>query len=166
MTKEEKERLGNQLFNKGRYLEEGKENGKPDLDSAILWYEKAVKLGNTGAMINLGIIFDDLYLDLAASRQNVFEAMLMHEVGHMVNKHFDTEESSKEAMLKRSQYISMGKVDPKELDADRFAVEHCGKNAVMQMLDHMISVRRSRNTFDSPIAIMEAELRKRAVMRL
>ncbi len=114
----------------------------------------------------LGIIFDDLHLSLVASRQNVFEAMLMHEVGHMVNKHFDIEKSSDEVMRERCNFILLGKVDPNELSADRFAVEHCGKNAVMQMLDHLISIRKERNTVDGSIAIREMELRKKAIMRL
>ncbi len=59
MTEEEKDLLAKQLFSKAYALHKGRENGKPDPDAAVSWYEKAIKLGHTGAMVNLGNIHAD-----------------------------------------------------------------------------------------------------------
>ena len=53
MTKEEREAQGNILNNRGWELQQ------EDPEAAIPWYEKAVKLGNTTAMINLGNIYEE-----------------------------------------------------------------------------------------------------------
>ena len=112
----------------------------------------------------VGIIFDDLYLDMTNNKPREFEAMLMHELGHMINGDLDV---NNHIDLREERIINIlnGIVDPKELAADRFAVEHCGKNAVIRMLDHIIAIRKRRNTVDGLIAIKELELRKQAAQR-
>ena len=112
------------------------------------------------------IVLDDLYIDLAITNSSAFEAMIMHEVGHLVNGDFDAEIGTNEIKRERAIEILKGKVMPNELAADRFAVEHCGKNAVMKMLDIIMSTRKKRNTADGEIAIRELELRKQAVKRI
>lgn len=114
----------------------------------------------------IGIVHDHLYFDLSNRNVNAFDAMLMHEVGHYINGDLDENFSGDEVRRDRVLEILKGNVDPKELAADRFAVEHCGKNAVMQMLDNIIATRKKRNTTDGAIAIKELELRKQAVKRL
>ena len=53
MTKEERKRLAWQLYRKGRMVHFGSDGQKPDPDAAIPWYEKAIKMGSTDAMLNL-----------------------------------------------------------------------------------------------------------------
>ncbi len=113
-----------------------------------------------------GIVFDDLYADLMNTNPKEFEAMLMHEVGHLINGDLDAEKSDDEIVEERLLGIISGKVDTKELAADRFAVEHCGKNAVLRMLDHVMMTRKNRHTTDEALALRELELRKQAVIRM
>ena len=114
----------------------------------------------------IGIVFDDLYLNVSNTNARAFEALLMHEVGHLFNGDFDSDTDRDEASQERIIEILKGKVASNELAADRFAVEHCGKNAVMQMLDIVIATRKKRNTADGEIALKELELRKQAVKRI
>ena len=113
----------------------------------------------------IGIVFDDVYLGLTNTNPREFEAMLMHEVGHLVNGDFDKERDNNAIRQERESMIQQGKVMPVELAADRFAVEHCGKNAMIRMLDIVISTRKIRDPFDI-FAIKELELRKQAVKRM
>lgn len=114
----------------------------------------------------MGIVFDDLYLNIANTNSNVFDALLMHEVGHFIHGDLDKDFNREEAWQERVLQIMKGKVADNELAADSFAVEHCGKNAVMKMLDIVIETRKKRNTPDGEIAIKELELRKQAVKRM
>lgn len=113
------------------------------------------------------ILVDDLYLPLLDNKPYVFEAMVMHELGHLISGSAEEDKRSDEQIRsERILNILKGKVAQEELEADKFAVDHCGKNAVMQMLDNTISTRKKRNTADGAIAIRELELRKSAVKRL
>lgn len=114
----------------------------------------------------IGVVHDDLYLNLSNTNVNAFDALLMHEVGHYINGDMDNQIDDLEIRQERVLQILKGKVAPNELEADRFAVEHCGKNAVMQMLDIVIATRKKRNTADGEIALKELELRKQAVKRM
>lgn len=114
----------------------------------------------------VGIVHDHLYFDLSNKNVNAFDAMLMHELGHYINGDLDKSYSGDEIMQDRLLAIMKGTVVSTELAADMFAVEHCGKNAVMQMLDNVIAMRKKRNTADLEIALKEFELRKQAVKRL
>ena len=114
----------------------------------------------------IGIIHDDLYINLSNTDVNAFDAMLMHEVGHFLNGDLDKDRDDAEIRQERVIEILKGIVAPEELAADRFAVEHCGKNAVIRMLDTVIETRKRRQTADGLIALKELELRKQAVKRL
>lgn len=57
MTKEEKQELGSKLALKARSFLKGTDTGVPDPDAAILWYERAMKLGYIDAMNNLGAAY-------------------------------------------------------------------------------------------------------------
>ncbi len=114
----------------------------------------------------IGIVLDDLYLNISNTNPRAFEAMLMHEAGHIANGDFDIDTDRDEISRERMIEILKGKAAPNELAADRFAVEHCGKNAVMQMLDIIIATRKKRNTSDGEIALKQLELRKQAVKRI
>ena len=57
MTEEEKRELGEKLGLRGQAFLEGTETGESDPDSAILWYERAMKLGYIDAMNNLGAAY-------------------------------------------------------------------------------------------------------------
>ena len=114
----------------------------------------------------IGIVFDDMYLNVSNTNARAFEALLMHEAGHLINGDFESDIDRDKASQMRVIEILQGKVSSNELAADRFAVEHCGKNAVMQMLDIVIATRKKRNTADGEIALKELELRKQAVKRM
>ena len=57
MTKEEKQELGSKLALKARSFLKGTDTGVPDPDAAILWYEKAMKLGYVDALNELGAAY-------------------------------------------------------------------------------------------------------------
>ena len=94
MTEEEKIEAGNVLNNKGWELQQ------EDPEKAILWYEKAVKLGNITAMINLGNIYEDRgdykqayhwYLEaaLAGDERGMFNVANMHYYGEHVEQDYE-----------------------------------------------------------------------------
>lgn len=114
----------------------------------------------------VGIVFDDLYLGLTNTNPRAFEAMVMHEVGHLVNGDMERQLSTSEIKRERELDILRGKIPANERAADCFAVEHCGKSAVIQMLDIMNAVRKKRNTVDLALALTELELRKQAVKKM
>ncbi len=75
--------------------------------------------------------------------------------------------TSKEMREQRTHEILNGRVQQVELNADAFAVKHIGKSRMLQALDYLIKKRKART--DDPgreLAIMEFELRKKAVQRM
>lgn len=109
------------------------------------------------------IQLDDLYFGLLKHNELVFEAMMMHETGHLVNGDFDKPSSAKEAMDQRRELLQQNKVADVELLADRFAVSQCGKKIVNAMLDQIINTRKWRGYGPGDEGIREAQLRKKAV---
>lgn len=96
MTKEERELLGNSLNNRGWELETGE---KPDIDGAVSWYEKAAKLGNATAMVNLGNICENRedwenayhwYLEAtyAGDRKGMYNVANMYYWGEYVDQDY------------------------------------------------------------------------------
>lgn len=120
-----------------------------------------------GAYSEFEIQLDDLYYPLMKNNRTLFEALVMHEIGHLVNGDFEEDESPEHAMGFREFIVRVGGMaDEKEKLADRFAVEHCGKNAVMKYLDYVIKTRKERGYDETDTGIMELELRKNAVKKL
>ena len=131
-----------------------------------LWTGQHTLITNNGQYCEYEIHLDDLYYSLLEQNEQVFEAMMMHETGHLVNGDFDSLIGTEEAMENRKKLVRQNKVAEEELLADRFAVEQCGKETVNAMLDHLIATRIKRGYGLNDEGIMEAGLRKQAVNRL
>ena len=95
--------------------------------------------------------------------------IFVHELGHFVNGDHNTEdpERTPESIRKeRMQSILEGRVQEIEKNADAFAVKHMGKNTYLRSLDYLINNRKQRNDVGMKIAILELELRKKAVKNM
>lgn len=99
MTEEDKVRMRDQLFERGRNIETGKGTGKPDPAGAIMWYENAAKLGSVDAMINLGAIHSSrnehekayqwvLEAALAGNRRAWYDLGIIYFYGWYVNQDY------------------------------------------------------------------------------
>lgn len=69
------------------------------------------------------------------------ETTIWHEIGHFYHDHFDRHQSAKQ----REDYIIDGKVHPRELEADEFAIAKVGKEALGAILRFMLE----RDCYDS-----------------
>lgn len=90
----------------------------------------------------------------------------MYETSHLVNGNFESLISMEAAMKNREKLVGQNRVAEEELLADRFAVEQCGKETVLAMLDHLIATRIKRGYGLNDVGIIETGLRKQAVNRL
>lgn len=131
-----------------------------------LWTGQHTLIMNNGQYCDYEVHLDDLYYGLLEQNESVFEAMMMHETGHLVNGDFESLISMEVAMKNREKLVRQNRVAEEELLADRFAVEQCGKETVLAMLDHLIATRIKRGYGLNDVGIIEAGLRKRAVNRL
>ncbi len=157
----------NEMFEIGRVIADGK------LIASIV-YCKNMYMKNkqhtcivaNGAFSEYEIEMDDLYYPLLMNNTTIFEALVMHEIGHLVNGDFESGETGEQAMDYRYYMGMKGMADEKELKADRFAVEHCGKNAVNKYLDYILKTRKERGFDNADFGNKEIELRKNAVKKL
>jgi hypothetical protein len=81
------------------------------------------------------------FWDLPESFQTAF---LWHEIGHIHYRHFLTStvtKSQAEIRMHRISYIDKGKVLPEELEADVFAVQRVGKQALIEALTYLKDTR-------------------------
>ena len=123
-------------------------------------------LQKNGQFYEYEIQLDDLYLGLLKSNKLIFEALMMHETGHIIHGVFDKGPGGRETMEKRIMLIQQNKVAEEELLADQFAVEQCGKTIVLDMLNHVLSTRKKRGYDLNDVGIWEIVLRKRAVRQM
>ena len=94
------QRVRNGLNNAGWDLQNGITKGKPNIEEAIIWYEKAIKYGCDVAMINLGNIYEELedyeqaymmYLeaDLAGNDTGTYNVANMYYYGRYVEQNYE-----------------------------------------------------------------------------
>lgn len=83
-TNETLEEVQNGLNNAGWDLQNGITTGKPDIEQAIVWYEKAIGYGSIVSMINLGNIYEDME-DYEQAYQWYLEAALAENEIGMLN---------------------------------------------------------------------------------
>ena len=108
---------------------------------------------------------DDRYAELLFTDREAFEALLTHYCGRISLCMPDGDPTGGyDAGERRAAMAARGEVDPLILGADSFAAEHCGKDAVIRMLDYCISVEKE--SFLSEYTVTELELRKEALSRL
>ncbi|MCR5566717.1 MAG: sel1 repeat family protein [Clostridiales bacterium] len=102
MTNEEKENLGNELYQKAMDLKTGKVTGKPDSEAAVPIYKAAAEYGNVGAMVELGAYyysrmeFEDAYhwfLEAALAGS----AIAMCDLGGLYHNGYFVEQDYKKA---------------------------------------------------------------------
>ena len=119
-----------------------------------------------GAFFRYEMQIDDNSYSLLKSDRSIFEAIVMHEIGHLVNGDFDRVLDAQETMRNRILMLAQNKVAEEELLADRFAVMQCGKDTVIRMLAHLIQARQQRGYSSSDIGIIELRMRRIAVKRM
>lgn len=87
---EEIEKVQNGLNNAGWDLQNGITTGIPNVNEAIVWYEKAVEFGSVIAMINLGNIYENLEDYENAYHWYLEAALAENEIGmlNVANMHF------------------------------------------------------------------------------
>lgn len=111
---------------------------------------------------------DDLHRSCLFNSPDIFFTLMLHELGHFINGDFKREYSNdKEVQDERLNCILAGTVQEQERNADAFAVKQVGKNTFNRTMDYLIRAREKRSNDDSKqLAIMEFELRKKAVKKL
>ena len=112
---------------------------------------------------------DDMHRDCLFEHSDIFLCLMLHELGHFVNGDYsaeDPERTPESIRRERMQSILEGRVQEIEKNADAFAVKHMGKNTYLRSLDYLINNRRQCNDVGMKIAILELELRKKAVKNM
>lgn len=84
------------------------------------------------------ITINDHFKKLFDTQPNIFEGLVMHEIGHLVNGDF-TKDKNNDAI--RGTAILNHNIDIKEIKADQFALEEIGKNRFIQFLEWSIKNR-------------------------
>lgn len=114
----------------------------------------------TGLQDCCEVIFDDLYLRYFRDNPYLFAPLMMHELGHFVNG--DTV-STESLTPSRTDFISIGLVDPREIKADRFAAENIGAKRLIKALQYIKEKRASSNRKGNDQAVKELEKRIRVL---
>lgn len=111
------------------------------------------------------VVVDDVYKTLLYQKTDIFEALLMHEIGHILKGHFSNMgfKSHQEIVKNRTQLAKDGRVMESELEADQFAATHVGLDTTIQALQYMIGLRKLRGDNGASTAIKEMENRIKAL---
>ena len=112
---------------------------------------------------------DDLHRTCLFEHPELFLSLMLHDMGYFVNGDYNAEDGERtpeSIRRERMQSILEGRVQEIEKNADAFAVKHVGKNTYLRSLDYLINNRRQRNDVGMKIAILELELRKKAVKNM
>ena len=110
------------------------------------------------------VAFDDLYLRYFRDNQYLFAPLMMHELGHFVNG--DTAVNPESLTLSRTDFVSLGLVDPREIKADRFAAENIGAIRMIKALQYIKEKRASSKRKGNEQAVKELETRIKALQMM
>ncbi len=105
-------------------------------------------------------LFDDKYLMMLRNNA-VFAGVLMHELGHFINK--DTDAVSPLEKKVRVWYVEHNLVDPKEIKADRFAADQIGVSTMVSALKYLKQQRLKDGRPGTNLAVTEFDLRIKAL---
>ncbi len=108
------------------------------------------------------IFIDDSFFILRDKKPDYFEALIMHEMYHMLydKKPQGLIKEPKEKIDEiRKDYIRKGKVMPNEIAADRFAASIVGKQRMINAIKEMKKMRKRRGDSDMESAIEECNMR-------
>ena len=111
----------------------------------------------------LRIVINEKSLLKMQSEKKHYLAFLYHELGHIVNNHFDKEPENMRS--RRLAAIKAGSICAEEQEADAFAVQHLGKAAVLRALDIMYNERKEINEIND-LGLKEIQLRKKILQKL
>lgn len=112
---------------------------------------------------------DDTYRTCLFEHPEIFLSMMLHELGHFVNGDYNGEDGEATAAgirEERMRCILEGRVQEIEKKADEFAVKHMGKNTYLRSIDYLINLRKQQKNASMQIAVLELELRKKAVKNM
>lgn len=120
------------------------------------------KYGVMGKSVAAVVRFNNRYQILVTEEFHLLseqakDTILCHEIGHIRLKH--AEKTDLMLSIRRKSAIKKGIVLPMELEADNFAAQYCGKEAVMDMLDELQEVLKGCPNY----VLNELRLRKQAL---
>ena len=119
---------------------------------SLLRYKKASQcqgeriIHKTTGKDAIAITINDNYKKLFDLQPNIFEAVVMHELGHLVCGHFQKNDT----MDERGKAILNNEVDSKEIEADLFALKEVGKQKMIKHFEWSINNRRNLEN-DNPL---------------
>lgn len=129
----------------------------------------ATRINDVEGASHYAIVVSSNYRELVFDKsfEKTFEALAMHELGHMINGDIDRPDDEIETVReKRASFIRNGVVEPEEAAADAFACKQVGKHAMNMALDFLIKRRRGLADKKSDMALKEFMLREKAIKRL
>ena len=109
------------------------------------------------------VFFDGLYLRYFRDKSYLFAPLMMHELGHFINGDTSNTETP---LLARTDFVSLGMVDPREVKADKFAAENIGVEIMIKALKYIKGKRASSNRKGNELATKELENRIRILREL
>ena len=111
----------------------------------------------------IDIFVSPLFLEQYKDKEDLFIALMYHELGHYING--DLNEENLKNLDKRNNFMYTGIVDSMEVKADAFAVSYVGKSLMISALNNLIKERRKRNDEIASLAIKEVEERIKLINR-
>ena len=92
------------------------------------------------------IYLDPFYQDLLINKTDIAVALIYHEIGHVINGDFNGNGNPKENCALRTALIQQGIVQPKELNADKYAASIVGTKQMRKALNYLLEYRKKNKT--------------------
>ena len=105
---------------------------------------------------------NDEYKRMLYENTLIFEALVLHELGHIEKRHFTCRTTTvSDKMIRQSRKLSIqeGHVSAQETEADAFAISEVGTKRMIDALSFLIEKRKKINDANAKLAIREMELR-------
>ena len=114
-----------------------------------------------GGMVNgsYAAYMDDDYKKLLYEKPQIFEALALHELGHIEKGHLAKMTSDERVRRYRKAFNQTGRADPREIEADAFAAAEVGAERMIKALEWSIERRKKANDLNADRAINEMKTR-------
>ena len=134
-------------------------------DALICYYDKefCAKHGYPFSVDQTRTVhMNDEYKKILYENTLIFEALVLHELGHIEKGHFTCgTTTASDKMIRQSRKLSIqeGHVSVREAEADAFAISEVGTKRMIDALSFLIEKRKKINDANAKLAIREMELR-------